>query len=119
MSFAQGFKTLKLSDQTLQRFQQNVASAFAPITSNPMLNGVIASFTVKSFTAAGIDIVVGHGLGQTPTGIIPLVAQQSLLFVPNATFVQSSSVNPNSSQLMILKCSSDLQIGAFFAFWVF
>lgn len=65
------FSTLRTTDELLNRVQDNISKVINPIASNPLIDGVLLSFSITT-TATKYP----HGLGRKPLGWI-LVAPQA------------------------------------------
>lgn len=107
------FRIQKLENGPLTRFQANVAAVLSALFGTPVVQGQIASFTATSALAASVDLLIQHGLGRSPVGILPLVGP---FF---ATWQISATQNTNPSNQLLLNCSSTIQAGQTCSFWVF
>ena len=111
------FQQIQQQDREIQQLQRNVAETLNPLTNLPFIQGTTATLKVSTATPAGTPIVLNHGLGRTPLGVVPMVPLITGLFVQNVSFAYSNSSTPSMSLLIL--ASSDLKPGATFSFWVF
>lgn len=118
------FAKLKMPDQLLQRFQTNIDATLTPLAQLPVAQSIVTSFTTTDLVKAGTDFIVKHGLGRTPSMVLPGIPTWAALNGSSgansgATFAVSPSSNPSPSTQSILRCSVAIQANASLTFLVF
>lgn len=107
------FSRLQQEDRVIQQLQSNVGASLDPLTQNAIVNGRLVSFTATADIPSNTDFTISHGLGRVPAGIIPTAS------TVNGLMYVSPSVNPNPSQLMIMRCTVGISAAQTVQFWVF
>ena len=121
MAALPAFKLLQFADQTIQRFQANVAAVLQPLGLITLLNGTLAVYSATVDIPSPNTFVLTHNLGRAPVGIIPLVAPYTAFTTPGfgANFVQAKTPSATPNINANLLCTNEIRKGALLSFWVF
>lgn len=100
------FKKIGVNDRDLQKVQQNVENAVAPIIRKPIIDGVLLK---KVCLLPGVSNEVKHRLGREPLGYI-IVRKRA-----DARIWDIQDFNNNPSKTFSLACSHEVTVDI----WIF